>query len=324
MPDTNTRPGLLVPAREIPIPSHLSAEAQAQLAGGTLSNPPWPRLDDIPGWRALIASMDTMGLAGLTMIGQYVEADVKDIDADGVPVYAVTPRNACDDAVYLDIHGGALLWGSGPSCRAMGVISAAMTGANVWAVDYRMPPDHPYPAGVEDCVTAYRALLRERPPEKIIIGGPSAGGNIAAATILRARDEGLPLPAAAVLMTPELDLTESGDSFRTLLGIDTALTGSLMPANLLYAAGHDLTHPYVSPLFGDFTRGFPPTFLQSGTRDLFLSNTVRMHRALRSAGVEAELHIFEASTHVMFMNGPESWDRTRELRRFVNRYWRRG
>ncbi len=86
-------------------------------------------------------------------------------------------------------------------------------------------------------------------------------------------------------MTPELDLTESGDSFYTLLGVDTALTSRLMPANLLYAAGHDLTHPYVSPLFGDFTKGFPPTLLVSGTRDLFLSNTVRMHRALRAAGI---------------------------------------
>lgn len=136
------------------------------------------------------------------------------------------------------------------------------------------------------------------------------------------RDEGLPLPAAAVLMTPELDLTESGDSFSTLLGVDTALTSRLMPANLLYAGGHDLAHPYLSPLVGDFAQGFPPTFLQSWTRDLFLSNTVRMHRALRD--VEAELHVFEAATQVMLMVGPEAEDRTREVRRFVDTHWGRG
>jgi acetyl esterase/lipase len=96
-----------------------------------------------------------------------------------------------------------------------------------------------------------------------------------------------------------------------------------MPANLLYAGGHNLTDPYVSPLFGDFTKGFPPTLLQSGTRDLFLSNTVLMHRALRRANVEAELHIFDAATHVMFMGGPESDDRTQELRKFTNRHWNR-
>src|SRR5205085_2854447 len=110
-------------------------------------------------------------------------------------IYAVTPcgADADDQAVYIDIHGGSLLWGSGPSCRAMGLITAASVGAKVWAVDYRMAPDHPFPTPVDDCVTAYRALLRERPPGKIIIGGASAGGNLAAAAILKARDEGLPL-----------------------------------------------------------------------------------------------------------------------------------
>ena len=91
------------------------------------------------------------------------------------------------------------------------------------------------------------------------------------------------MPAAVVLATPEVDLTESGDSFQTNLGVDSIL-GSLMPVNELYAAGHDLAHPYLSPLFADLT-GFPPTILTTGTRDLFLSNTVRMHRALRRAGI---------------------------------------
>jgi acetyl esterase/lipase len=326
MADQDIRPMLHVPARDIAVPTSISPPAQVQLAQGSLSNPPWPAQEDIGAWRALIASMDEMGEAGLKRMSQHIDADVEEVDADGVRVYVVTPHGvaADDQAVYLDIHGGALLWGGGESCRAMGTLTAGMVRAKVWSVDYRMPPDHPYPAPVDDCVAAYRALLRKYPAEKIIIGGPSAGGNIAAATILKARDEGLPLPAAAVLATPELDLTESGDTFSTLLGVDTALTSRLMPANLLYAGGHDLADPYLSPLFGDFTKGFPPTWLQSGTRDLFLSNTVRMHRALRQAGVEAELHVFEAATHVMFMAGPEAQDRTREVRQFVDKHWRRG
>lgn len=320
------RSTLRVPARELPIPSHLSPEAQAQLAHGTMSNPPWPVPGDIAGWRAMIAEMDRIGLAGLSMMAQGIDAEVTEIDADGVRVFVAVPRDLApgDRSVYLDFHGGALLWGGGECCRAMAAISADMMGAKVWAVDYRMAPDHPFPAAIDDGLTAYRALLREHAAEDIIIGGPSAGGNFAAATILRARDEGLPLPGGAVLMTPEIDLTESGDSFQSLLGIDTALTSSLMPANLLYAGGYDLRDPYVSPLFGDFTKGFPPTFLQSGTRDLFLSNTVLMHRALRRAGIDAELHVFDAATHVMFMAGPESEDRTEELQRFANRIWRRG
>lgn len=195
------------------------------------------------------------------------------------------------------------------------------TGAVTWAVDYRMPPDHPYPAPLDDCVAVYRALLRDHRPEDVVVGGASAGGNLAAALILRARDEGLPLPAAAVLLTPELDLTESGDSFRTNMGVDNVLSRSLMPANLLYAAGHDLAHPYLSPLFGDFSKGFPPTFVSAGTRDLFLSNAVRMHRALRSAGIEAELHVIEAAPHGGFFGAPEDAELDREARRFVDAHW---
>jgi acetyl esterase/lipase len=325
MSSADTRPVLHVPARDVPIPAGLSGEAQTQLAQGFMANPPWPEPHDIAAWRALIADMDRLGLSGLSMMAQHANADVEENDADGVRVFVITPRDLTlgDQSVYLDVRGGALLWGGGECCRATGLIFATMLRAKVWAVDYRMPPDHPFPAGLDDCVTAYRALLRETPAENIIVGGPSAGGNIAAAAILKARDTGLPLPAAALLITPEVDLTESGDTFSTLLGVDTALTSRLMPANMLYAGGHDLRDPYVSPLFGDFSKGFPPTLLQSGTRDLFLSNTVRMHRALRQAGIQAELHVFEAATHAMFFAGPESVDRTREVRCFVDRYWQR-
>jgi len=165
----------------------------------------------------------------------------------------------------------------------------------------------------------YRALLRDYHPHEIIIGGGSAGGNLAAATILRARDEGLPLPAAAILMSPELDLTESGDSHQTNAGLDSM--GSLIQANLLYAGGHDLTAPYISPLFGDMTKGFPPTFLSTGTRDLFLSNTVRMHRKLRNAGIHAELHIKEAAPHAGLGGGREDQEIEIEARGFCKARW---
>lgn len=138
--------------------------------------------------------------------------------------------------------------------------------------------------------------------------------------MLRAKDEGLPTPAALVLLTPEIDLTKSGDSFETVKGLDPRLS-SLKQVNLLYADGNDLTHPYLSPLFGDLS-GFPPTFLQTGTRDLFLSNTVRMHRALRAAGVEAEPHVFEAMPHGGFGGTPEDMELSREMRLFLDRYRR--
>jgi epsilon-lactone hydrolase len=240
-----------------------------------------------------------------------------------VPVFVITPRvlHVDKEFIYLDIHGGGLVMGGGELCRAFGMATAARVGATVWAVDYKMPPDHPYPAALDDCLAVYRALLKTCRPEKIVVGGGSAGGNLAAATILRARDEGLPLPSAAFLGTPELDLSESGDSFRANLGLDARLTESLMPANLLYAGGHSLSDPYLSPLFGDFSKGFPPTILTAGTRDLFLSNAVRMHWALRAQGIPAELFIDEAGSHGGFAGCPESEQMLREIDRFLNEHW---
>ena len=313
-----------VPARSVPVPAHLSPEAQAILSITMIESSVSPAIDDADEWRTMIAAQDEFMVSMMAERAGRVAARVETITVDGVRVYEITPHglDADDDRVYLEIHGGALIMGGGEACRAMGLIALAHAGARMWAVDYRMPPDHPYPASLDDCVAVYRALLRDHGAERVVVGGGSAGGNLAAATILRARDEGLPLPAAAVLRTPEVDLTESGDSFATNLGVDGVLTARLMPANLLYAGGHDLTDPYLSPLFGDFSRGFPPTILTTGTRDLFLSNTVRMHRALRAAGVPAELHVQEAAGHGGFFGlAPEDDEITREIRAFVDRHW---
>jgi len=314
-----SEPGLRVPPRTIPVPTSVSAEAQASLASPGLSSGSYPPSGDLAGWREYATSMDAQLFAHLAHINSD-GAEVEHITVDGgAEVFTVIPPTVIpgDRRVYLDIHGGALIVGGGRSCRITGIISALRYGLPTWAVDYRMPPDHPYPAGLDDCVAAYRALLETREPGEIVIGGTSAGGNLAAALILRTRDEGLPLPAAALLLTPELDLSESGDSFRANLGVDNVLTKSLMPVNLLYANGHDLRDPYLSPVFGDFAAGFPPTLLASGTRDLFLSNAVLMHRALRRAGVRADLHVLEAAPHGLLPGTPEAAELVREVRAFI-------
>jgi epsilon-lactone hydrolase len=304
------------------VPASVSAQAQAALARVKTDFSNYPPLSDKAAWRAMIAIMDAALLPMYQARATGVATEVDEIVVEGAKVFVVTSAGASRKRVYLDLHGGALIMGGGALCRASGIATAIRVGARVWAVDYRMPPDHPYPAALDDCIAAYRALLQDHDPCHIIVGGGSAGGNLAAALILRARDEGLPLPAAAVLATPELDLTESGDSFRTNSGLDNVLAGSLMTVNLLYAAGHDLAHPYLSPLFGDFSKGFPPTLLASGTRDLFLSNTVRMHRALRAAGVSAELHVLEAAPHGGFGGAPEDKDLEHEVRRFLESHWK--
>jgi len=315
---------LRLPARDIPIPTSISPAAQAYLAPRPQPVAEFPPLDDRAGWRAHIAAMEEGLIPRLRQMRSSISVEIEERDADGARIFDITPSGLLPDdrGVVLDMHGGGLILFGGEMCRMMGIGAAAVLQRRIWTVDYRMPPDHPYPAALDDCVAAYRALLRERSPREIIISGGSAGGNLAAATILRARDEGLPLPAGALLNTPEVDLTESGDSFHTNLGVDPGLR-SLMPANLLYANGHDLRHPYLSPLFGDFSKGFPPTLLTTGTRDLFLSNTVRMHRALRAADIPAELHVVEAGGHGNFPGTPESEEMDREVRRFIQAAWSR-
>jgi monoterpene epsilon-lactone hydrolase len=313
---------LQVPARAIPIPASVSPEAQAVLAMRPMASPEYPPLDDVEGWRKMIEATDAMVLAMFCQAGltSPVGYPVDDLSVGGVPVFAITPADLdpADTRVYLDIHGGAFIVAGGEVCRATATMTARKVGMRLWSVDYRMPPDHPHPSAVDDCLVAYRALLEEHRPEEIVVGGTSAGGNLSAALILRARDEGLPLPAAAILLTPALDLTQSGDSFRTNLGVDTVITTNDPGAFLLYAGGHDLKDPYLSPLFGDLSKGFPPTLLASGTRDVLLSDTVRMHRALRAAGVPAELHVLEAAPHGFFRGRtPEDRDLDREVRRFI-------
>ncbi len=305
-----------VPARDIPVPAHLSTVARAYLT----PLPAWgeyPTLEDKDGWRAYVTAVDEGVLSRFPAWSEASPAQVEDRDADGARVFEIVPPGLDpeDRSVVLEMHGGALILCGGEMCRIMGIGTAMRLQRRVWSIDYRMPPEHPYPAALDDCMAAYRALLAERSPSEIVVSGGSAGGNLAAALILRARDEGLPLPAGVILGTPEIDLTESGDSFHTNLGVDPSLR-SLMPVNLLYADGHDLTHPYLSPLFGDL-KGFPSTILTTGTRDLYLSNTVRMHRALRAAGVAAELHVTEAGPHTGFPGGPEGAEIDNELRRFV-------
>ena len=304
-----------------PIPSSVSEQAQRFLANPIASQKASPALDDVDGWLRQIDSQDQYLAERLG--GVELPVVVEETQISGVHTYVMRAVDVSDSTatpIYLDIHGGALIMGGGELCRLMASIDAMANGMITWAPDYRMPPLNPYPTPLDDCMAVYRALIEVRSPEDIFVGGGSAGGNLAAALVARAKDEGLPLPAALVLISPEVDLTESGDSFQTNLGIDNVL-GSLMQTNLLYANGHDLDHPYLSPLFADVT-GFPPTFLQAGTRDLFLSNTVRMHRKLRSSDVEAELHVFEAMPHGGFAGAPEDFEVRVEMRRFLDQHRR--
>jgi monoterpene epsilon-lactone hydrolase len=311
-------------ARDIPPPSTISALAQKALSDGA-AMPPMarPPLDDKAAWRQQAEASDTLWRERAAPILAQAGATFETHPIAGIPCHDCVPSGgvAADGPVYLFIHGGAFYVGGGAFAQVLGVRAAASLGARTVSVDYRMPPDHPFPAAPEDCFAVYAALIETVDPGRIVIGGSSAGGNIAAAVTLMIRDRGLPLPAGTILLTPEVDLTESGDSFRTNDQLDVVLKNGLPDCNALYADGHDLRDPYLSPLFGDFTKGFPPTLIQTGTRDLFLSNSVLMHRKLRAAGIDAELHVWEAMPHggFMFVEAPENDEINAEVARF---FWR--
>lgn len=301
-----------------PAPSFLSEAARAGLEVPIVRTPS-PALDDHAGWTAMIEETDAMLTRLLGDRSYPMTSELQRLG--GVPCYVIVPdgaRTGNASPVLLSLHGGALIAGGGDIVRRMTEVSALSAPIVHWAPDYRMPPTHPYPAALEDVLAVYEALLRVRDPSQIIVGGASAGGNLAAALLLRAKAEGLPMPAALVLLTPEVDLTESGDSFVTLAHVSVGLQ-SLLETNLLYAGGHDLADPYLSPLFGDVSH-FPPTLLISGTRDLFLSNTVRMHRKLRESGVDADLHIFDARPHAGYGDAPEEAAVSTEISIFVSKH----
>jgi len=330
MADIETAPfnPVRIDTRDIPPPSTISAAARQALSQGAATpRADWPPAADTQAWREAIAASEAMWAEMAAPMLESAAASVETRDIAGVTCHDCVPDAGvvAGGPVYLYIHGGAFVFGGGAFASALGARNAAALGVRVISVDYRMPPDHPFPAAPEDCVTVYRALIGAMDASRIVIGGSSAGGNLAAATTLMIRDRRLPMPAGTILLTPEVDLTESGDSFRTNVDLDVVLKRGLPECNALYAGRHKLNDPYLSPLFADFNRGFPPTLLQTGTRDLFLSNTVRMHRKLRAAGIDAELHVWEAMPHGGFGFGdaPENGEIEAEVARFIARVTQR-
>lgn len=229
----------------------------------------------------------------------------------GVQVFIAEPNAIPDqnrDKAVIHFHGGGLVLGAGECTSIFAKLEAVSRNCRVFAVDFRNPPDNPYPAALDDCIAVYSDLLSRFTHRKLVMTGSSGGGNLAVAAPLKMRETGIPLPAAIGLFTPEIDLTESGDTFQTNKEIDVVLPRGLPEFNALYANGHNLNTPYISPLFGDFATGFPPTFIQTGTRDLFLSNSVRLHLKLLQAGVDAQLVVGEAMPHGAFGGAPEDAD----------------
>lgn len=318
---------LTASAREssFPVPDTVSPELRAMISRGIADN--WTSCpENNAGWKAWASAMAEKQCAVLPALREKLGVTSTPAVMAGVPVFLIRPRNLHDDGrILLHLHGGGYVLGQGEAGTQEAVLMAGIGKFNIISVDYRMAPDFPYPAAIDDAMAVYRELLTRVPAERIGVFGTSTGGAMTLILALRAKAEGLPLPAALGAGTPWSELGKTGDSYFTNEEVDNVLVGYdgwLAGAARIYSAGHDMSDPFLSPVNGD-VRGFPPTMLTSGTRDLFLSNTVRMHLKLREAGVPADLIVFEGLSHAQYhMNEdmPETRFHFRELGRFFREH----
>lgn len=296
--------------RSFPVPQTVSPELQSLIAAE-----PWPfwnyRPTTAQEWKAWADQLAVSGSQGLPKLREQMGVTMTAGRIGGVPVFTLSPQSipvGDSDKVLLHFHGGGYVLNHGESGTQEAILMAALGGFKVISVDYRMAPEHPYPAAIDDAVAVYKELIKTTAPEKIGVFGTSTGGSMTLILALRAKDEGLPLPAALAAGTPWTDLAKTGDTYFTHEGLDNIIysyDGWIRGAVDIYTNGHDLKDPMLSPVYGDVS-GFPPTILTSGTRDIFLSNTVRMHLKLREAGVIADLIVFEGMSHAQYHFLPDA------------------
>jgi len=217
----------------------------------------------------------------------------------GVSAIEVTAPGADADAVILYFHGGVYVIGSAATSVPLVAELARRTGARVITLDYRLAPEHPYPAAVEDAQDAYQGLLEQGvDPGQIALAGESAGGGLAVATLLGLRDAGTPLPSSAFLMSPYADLTLSGDSIADREAVDRTLTPEGLRLRIPdYVAGADAADPLISPVFADLT-GLPPLLIQVGSNEILLSDALRLAERAAMADVTVALDVTDSVPHV--------------------------
>jgi acetyl esterase/lipase len=319
-------PSLAVPAREIPLPTTVSPELQKVIAGPIPPRTQPPTTPD--GWKKLQREQDAEVERLTADAVKEAGVTIEPAEIAGVKCHYVAPKHVLadrDDNLIVVVHGGAFVFNSAAASFGEAALLANACKTRVVSIDYRVPPDHPFPAASDDILAVWSALAKVRDPKTMAMGGTSAGAALTMTTILRCKAEKLPMPAALFLGTPAADMTKTGDSQFLNAEVDHTLgrfEGMIEECHKLYAGGQDLLDPLLSPVYGDFT-GWPPTVLISGTRDLLLSTTIRIHRRLRAARVTAELHVYEGMSHADYLTAyrsPESRDALGEVSAFFARH----
>lgn len=315
------------PAKSIPVPSDVSPAMQAIIAQPLRTN--WDKPPTTPeAWKQYSDSIATAVAPTIPVMAERLHVKVEPGTIDGVRVYTIVPddipaRNR--DRLAVHVHGGCYVLNPREAALPEAMMLAGFARMKVIAVDYRMPPDAYFPAALDDGMTVYKAAIKQTDAKNVAVFGSSAGGALTLEMMLRAKAEHLPMPGAIAPGTPMSDLTKVGDTFATNAMVDNVLVspdGFCDAAARFYAHGHDLADPLLSPVYGDLA-GFPPTILTSGTRDLLLSNTVRVNQKLREAGIETRLQVFEGQSHAQFYRDdriPEVKEAFAEIAAFFDKH----
>jgi acetyl esterase/lipase len=319
--------GLQVPAKTIQVPTTVSPQLQKIIGAPLRTN--WdiqPKTGE--EWKLVAEAGAVPTIKNVPGMLERLKVKVEKTTIDGVRAYIVTPETVAPEnrnRQLIHMHGGCYVLNPGEAGLPEAIFMAGFGHIKVISVDYRMPPEAVFPAALDDGITVWKAALKTTDAKNMAIFGTSAGGALTLEMVLKAKELGLPLPAAIAPGTPMSDVTKVGDSFYTNAMVGNVLVspdGFCDAGAKVYANGHDLKDPLLSPVYGDM-KGFPPTILTSGTRDLLLSNTVRVHRKLRQAGVEAVLQVFEGMSHAHYVRddtAPESKEAFEEIAGFFNKH----
>ncbi|MFN0090594.1 MAG: alpha/beta hydrolase [Acidimicrobiales bacterium] len=268
-----------------------------------MASPEFERINKIIWDRRVDAPLNVPGMRKMLekTAGPLPEgASLAEVDAGGVPAAWVSGPDAAPDAAVLYLHGGGYAAGSINTHKNLtGALAKAM-GCRVLALDYRLAPENPHPAPVDDALAGYRYLLGQGiPPERVAISGDSAGGGLTMAALLAIKQAGEPLPAAAAPISPWVDMTGSGESMETRAAVDPMVSqkGLLEMAECFLGKDGDRTDPLASPLEGDLS-GLPPLLIHVGDCEVLLSDSERLAEKAKAAGVDVTLEVWPEMTHV--------------------------
>lgn len=295
------------------IPDTVSETARKHLESlsDPATQPDWPASDDVAGWKRKWQAGEEANEPRVKATLERYQPSVTERKLGGVPVLDVKPKGWKDNGkVLVHAHGGAYTMNSARGRLTSCVPAADATGLRTITIDYTVAPIGKWQRVTDEVLAVVGALQKEGYKlSDIALCGESAGGGLMAGSTLKMRDQNLGMPGALVLWSPWSDLTDTGDTTITLKNFDPShrFDKQLKPSAAAYADPKDQKHPYVSPVYGDYTKGFPPTLIQGGTREMFLSHFVRQYRVIDSAGGTALLDLYEGMPH-NFQLRPEMAD----------------